>query len=107
MANTFTSHQALVNSSPVTIYTVPAATTAVVIGLRIGARLTQDVLVEANLDRAGIKTKIIGLDTPIPVGAALAGMQGEKLVLLAGDFIEISGSLDACADATLSVMEMT
>lgn len=107
MANIFKSTQAVVNSVAATAYTVPAATTTVVIGMRFGNKTTGDITVEADVDKAGTKSKYVGADTPIPVGSSLEGLGGAKLVLNEGDFVEVVGSADACADLTLSIMEIT
>ena len=106
MANTFKSIQFEINSTPASAYTVPLSTTTVVIGMRMGNKTNADVSVYANLDRAGVKTKVVGVDTPVPNGSALEGVQGSKLVMQEGDGLEVGGSADACADLTLSVMEI-
>ena len=107
MPNTFKSIQLEIGLVPAAAYTVPAATTTVVIGMRMGNKTSGDISLSADLDRAGTKSKLVGTETPVPVGSALEGVQGSKLVMQTGDILEIGGSADACADLTLSVMEIT
>ena len=107
MANTFKSIQLEINATPAAAYTVPAGATTVVIGMRMGNKTSGDISLSADLDRAGTKSKLVGTETPVPVGSALEGVQGAKLVMQTGDILEIGGSADACADLTLSVMEIT
>jgi hypothetical protein len=107
MANTFLSKQLEINLAAATAYTVPVGTTTVVIGMRFGNKTNGDISVHADLDRAGAKSKVVGAETPIPVGSALEGVMGSKLVMQEGDILEVGGSADACADLTLSIMEMT
>ena len=107
MANTFKSIQAVVGATATTAYTVPVATTAVVIGMRVGNKMTTSVAVQASLVRGATETKIVGSDTPIPSGSALEGVMGSKIVMQAADSLKIQGNAANCADLTLSVMEMT
>jgi hypothetical protein len=106
MANTFKSIQATVNLAAASIYTVPAVTTTVVIGLRIGNNLSTDITVAARLVRGATKTNVVGEGTPVPAGSALEGVMGSKLVMQASDALEVQGSADGCAEITLSVLEM-
>ena len=106
MTNTFKSLQAEVGLTPVTVSPAAGATT-VVIGMRFGNKTTGDVSVHADLVRGGTKTRVVGTNTPIPAGSALEGAQGSKIVMEDGDVLEIAGNADACADLTLSIMEMT
>jgi len=107
MANIFLSVQLEIDIAEQTAYTVPAATTAVVIGMRFGNKTSGDITVQAILNRSGVDTYVVGAVTPIALGAALEGVQGSKLVMQAGDKLDVAGSADACADLTLSVMEVT
>ena len=113
MANTFKlKTKAGIDASLVTVYTVPAATTAVIIGLTIanikGASVTADakvisntVDVETNVDVYVIK------DIPLPAGSSVEVMAGNKIVLQATDAIQVKGSVADAVDATLSIMEIT
>jgi hypothetical protein len=108
MANTFKSIQATVNSAAANVYTVPAGTVAVVIGMRIGNNLTDsDIWATARLVRGATKTNVLGEQTPIPNGSAIEGVMGSKMVMQAADALELQGSADGCAELTLSVMEIS
>lgn len=108
MANAFKSIQKTVNASAETAYTVPALTTTVVIGMRFGNNsTTADIWVTARLNRSGTKTNVLGEHTPVPLGSSLEGVMGSKLVMQAGDILEVEGDAAACAELTLSVMEIS
>ncbi len=107
MANTFKSIQVVVGATAATAYTAPAGTTAVVIGMRIGNKTTNSITVIASLVRGATETNVTGANTPIPVGSALEGVMGSKLVMQAADSLKIQGNVAACADLTLSVLEIT
>ena len=89
------------------IYTVPVDTTTVVIGMRIGNKTASDETVNVVVFKAIEFAEFISLNTPIPAGAALEGVQGAKLVLNYGDKLHASASADAALTITLSVMEIT
>ena len=101
MANTF--KRALVSGTVAdqTLYTVPASTTTVVIGITISN--TTDILVYIDLK---VGTKYILNDVPLPVGSTLGALDG-KLVLEAADTLVGASSVAAGADFIVSYMEMT
>lgn len=107
MANTFLSYQLEINIAEQVGYTCPPLTTTVVIGMRFGNKTAGDVTVQTKLDRGGVETFVVGSATPVPIGSALEGVSGAKLVMQAADTLVVSGSADACADLTLSLMEIS
>jgi hypothetical protein len=109
MANTFkvktfdgssTAANALMN-----VYTVPASTTTVVIGLTVAnttsSQITVDIKLSAN------STVFLAKDIPIPAGSSFEYMSGNKIVMEATHTISVVSDTANSADSTLSIMEIT
>jgi hypothetical protein len=111
MANTFKLKTASdISSTGETVYTVPDSTTTVIIGLLISNTNTSDNLrkVSAQIVKSGGDDAYIVKEAPMPIGASLETMSGNKIVLETGDAIKIIGSaVTTDFDASLSIMEMT
>jgi hypothetical protein len=101
-----------VDASLVPIYTVPADTTSVVIGLTlsnvVGSSITADgQIVTASSSGENADNVYVIKDIPIPTGSSIEVMAGNKIVLQTGDVINVRGSVSNALDAILSVMEIT
>ena len=113
MANTFKlKTKAGIDASLVTIYTVPANTTTVIIGLTIsnikGSSVTSDAqIVTASSSGENADDVYLVKDIPLPAGSSIEIMSGNKIVLEAGDIVKVKGSVTDAVDALLSVMEIT
>ena len=113
MANTFKlKTKAGIDASLVTVYTVPSATTTVIIGLTIanikGASVTADVKIISDTSDTETNADVyIVKDIPLPAGSSVEVMAGNKIVLKATDAIQVKGSVADAVDATLSIMEIT
>lgn len=121
MANTFKviNFAAEPNSAgtPFTMYTVASSTTTVVLGLVLANINTTAVTAEVELvsttsNRAGANnvangTSFLAKNVPIPVGSSLELLTGSKVVLEAGDKIQIDCSVADKLSGTLSIMEIT
>ena len=113
MANTFKlKTKAGIDASLVTIYTVPANTTTVIIGLTIsnvkGSSVTADAqIVTASSSGENADNAYIVKSLPLPSGSSVEIMAGNKIVLQAGDIVKVKGSVTDAVDALLSVMEIT
>ena len=116
MANTFKvkTNGAMPASAgtPLTLYTVPNATTTVVIGLVLcnihTTSVTADVqLVSDTSDTETNETVLLAKDVVIPAGSSLELLTGGKVVVQATDIIKIDCSVTAKIDATLSILEIT
>ena len=113
MANTFKlKTKAGIDASLVTIYTVPANTTTVIIGLTIsnikGSSVTSDAqIVTASSSGENADDVYLVKDIPLPAGSSIEIMSGNKIVLEAGDVVKVRGSVTDAVDALLSVMEIT
>ena len=113
MANTFKlKTKAGIDASLLTIYTVPANTKTVIIGLTIanvkGASVTADAqVVTASSSGENADDVYLIKDIPLPAGSSIEIMSGNKIVLEAGDIVKVKGSVTDAVDALLSVMEIT
>ena len=113
MANTFKlKTKAGIDSSLVTVYTVPADTKTVIIGLTVsnikGASVTADAqIVTASSSGENADDVYIIKDVPLPTGSSIEIMSGNKIVLEAGDIVRVKGSVTDAVDAILSIMEIT
>ena len=104
-----------VNGAALTsVYTVPANTTTVIIGLTIanikGASITGDIqIVTASSSGENADNVYLVKDVPLPSGSSMEIMSGNKIILQAGDSVIASGSNSSGndADIILSIMEIT
>ena len=102
MPNTFKNYtSASVGTSPVTVYTVPASTTAVTIGLNVANVSANQITIDVQCAGAYV---IKG--APIPAGAALSVLDG-KIILEAADTLVVTSSAATSADVLLSVLEQS
>ena len=113
MANTFKlKTKAGIDTSLVTVYTVPSSTTAVIIGLTIanvkGASVTADAKVISDTSDTETNADVyIAKDIPLPAGSSVEVMSGNKIVLQTTDAVQVKGSVADAVDETLSIMEIT
>tara|TARA_Y100000004_G_C8706561_1_gene324034 strand:- start:222 stop:560 length:339 start_codon:yes stop_codon:yes gene_type:complete len=112
MANTFKAKTKLnvsgSSGSPSTIYSVPSATTAVVLGLVVSnttasTSITATVKMENN---DGDNITIVK-NAPVPAGGSLELMGGNKIVMEANDILKVFSSAASSSDCLLSIMEIT
>ena len=116
MANTFKlKTKSGVNGAALsTVYTVPANTTAVIIGLTIsnikGSSITADAqIVTASSTGENADDVYIVKAVPLPAGSSIEVMSGNKIILQAGDVVKSGGSNASGndADVILSIMEIS
>ena len=101
--------------TPYTVYTTPASTTTVVIGLILTNIHTSQVTTEVELvsdtsggGRAATNgTSFLVKDAPIPVGASLEVLTGGKVILETTDALRVDCSVADKLSGTLSIMEIT
>ena len=101
MANQFKKVTLAVTDTSGTLYTVPAATTTIVIGFMISN--LGDVPIEVDVEVGGI---VYGHKLPIPVGASISALDG-KLVLETTETVDVTSNVANSANAFLSIMEIT
>ena len=119
MANTFkvVSHDVMPASSgtPEDLYTCPSSTTTIILGMVLANVHTSQVTVSVKLvsDTSGggrtatNTTTFLLKDAPLPVGSSLEILSGNKVVLEAGDKIQIDCSVADKTSVTMSIMEIT
>ena len=88
------------------VYTVPGATTSIIIGLTIANLTSNSVTVDVKIDRVSANDVSIGLNLPIPSGSSLDALAG-KVVLQTTDVLKIQSDTANSVDIALSVMEIT
>lgn len=111
MANTFKSEVTEdIGTSAATIYTAPASTTSIVIGLSLANIIATNITASVELvknDSASTAVMIVK-DAPVAVGGSLLVIGGnQKLVLQTGDFLRVTSSDNVSIDAVVSMMEQT
>lgn len=117
MANTFKtvtkSSVSTSSGSPTTIYTVPSATTSIVLGLMLANKHSASINVNGILSSSttnggASQNADVHLLTSVAVenGSSLEIMSGQKYVLQTGDAIKVHAD-NANIDVILSFMEIT
>ena len=103
--------------TPYVMYTVASSTTTIIIGLLLtnihtSAVTTEIELVSTTANRGGNNsvtngTSFLVKDVSIPVGSTLELLSGGKVVLEAGDKLQIDCSVADKLSGSLSVLEIT
>jgi hypothetical protein len=101
MANTFKNYVGEATTSGAVVYTVPAATTSVLLGLNLANKTASGVTVSAQLG-----STYIVKDAPVPSGSALSILDG-KIIAEATETITVTASANTAVDAIISVMEQS
>ena len=102
MANTFKNYtSASVGTSPITTYTVPSATTSVLIGCTVANTTASSIVVDVQV--AGV---YLIKDAPVPSGSALSVLDG-KVILETTDTLVVTSDTASSADVIVSVLEQT
>ena len=102
MANTFKNYtSASVGTGATTTYTVPSATTSVMIGCNLANRTASQVKVDVQV--AGV---YLAKDIPIPAGSALSVLDG-KIILETTDTVVVTSDTASSCDVIVSVLEQT
>ena len=108
MANTFKlKTKANVGVTTVGIYTAPAATTTVVIGITLANVSGSGCLVGVGITRPSADDVKVLKNVPIPQGSSLEFMGGNKVVLEAADTLTVDSDSNNSVDVTLTIMETT
>tara|TARA_B110000908_G_C10133567_1_gene393371 strand:+ start:472 stop:807 length:336 start_codon:yes stop_codon:yes gene_type:complete len=111
MANTFKlktfDGSSTAASTDMTVYTAPAATTSVVVGLTLSNTSTATIYCTVILDNADGDNINFIKAIPIPTGSALEIMSGNKVVLETGDAIKVKSDVANSVDTALSIMEIS
>tara|TARA_X000001382_G_scaffold16883_1_gene10575 strand:- start:870 stop:1199 length:330 start_codon:yes stop_codon:yes gene_type:complete len=87
------------------VYTTPASTTTVVIGLTLSNTTTSQITADIKLS-AG-QTVHLAKNIPIPAGSSFEFMAGNKVIMEATNTITTSSDTADSLDTVLSIMEIT
>jgi hypothetical protein len=111
MANTFKlktfDGSSTAANSNMTVYTVPSATTSIVLGLTLSNITSGTVYATVLLENNDGDNINFLTDIPIPTGSAVEVMSGNKIVLEASDVLKTKSDTANSIDTALSVMEQT
>lgn len=101
MAQTFKNYTGTATTGGATIYTVPGATTGIIIGLNLANTTSNLVYASAQLGSIYIVK-----DAPIPSGGALSVLEG-KIIAEAADTVVVTASANTAVDVIVSVLEQS
>ena len=111
MANTFKNASVanVANGSYSTLYTTPAATTTVVLGLSLANKTTNAVTIQCQFTDASDSnaTRQLLENVSIPANTTLEVLAGQKYVLEASDILKVQASAASSLDAVLGLMQIT
>ena len=108
MANTFKlKTKANVGVSTSNVYTVPSATTTVVIGVTLANTSGSSINVGVGVTRASTDDVKLIKNVPIPQGASFEFMAGNKVVLETTDTLTAESDVSNSLDVALTIMEIT
>ena len=111
MANTFKNAFAanISNSSFVDLYTVPSATTTIVLGLTLCNKTASAVTATVQFqDTSASSADFQVIDTvSIHARTSLELLSGQKYVLETTDVLRVKAGTGSALDATLGIMEIT
>jgi len=108
MANTYKlKTKTNIGITTVGIYTVPAATTTIIIGIALANISGTGVNVGVGITRVSAESIKLMKNVPIPQGSTLEFMGGNKMILEATDTLTIISDTVSSIDASVSIMEMT
>ena len=111
MANTFKNAFAanISNSSFVDLYTVPSATTTIVLGLTLCNKTASAVTATVQFQDTSASNADFQVIDPvsIPARTSLELLSGQKYVLETTDVLRVKAGTGSALDATLGIMEIT
>jgi hypothetical protein len=108
MANTFKNAAVsdVSTGSYDTLYTAPAATQVVILGLAITNKTTSAVTVKVQFtDTSASTTHQLLNDVSIPANTTLEALAGQKYILEATDVLKVQAGTGTALDVILGVME--
>ena len=92
-------------SANMAIYTVPASTTTVVIGLTLANTASSQITASVKLSEG--QTVYLAKDIPIPNGSSFEYMGGNKIVMQTGHTLSVVSNTADSLDTVASIMEIT
>ena len=101
MANVFKNYTGEATTGGATVYTIPAATTGILMGLNLANKTGSQITASVQLG-----STYVVKDAPVPSGSALGVLDG-KLIAEAGEAITVTASANSAVDAIVSVLEQS
>jgi hypothetical protein len=101
MANVFKNYTGEATTGGATVYTIPASTTGILMGLNLANKTGSQVTSSVQMG-----STYIVKDAPIPAGSALGVLDG-KLIAEAGEAITVTASANTAVDVIISVLEQS
>jgi hypothetical protein len=106
--NTFKSRVgAAVGTTYTTVYTCPANSVGIIIGLNLACVATSSVVADVQIDKASGADANLIKNIPIPTGASFEVLSGQKIVLEVGDQVKVRCDTAGGMDVLLSFLEIT
>lgn len=90
-----------------TVYTAPAGTSTVIIGLTISNTTQSLTFIDVKINNADGDNAFLVKGAPVPQGGSIEIMNGNKIVLETGDAIEVYSNTANSIDTIVSVMEQS
>ena len=87
------------------VYTVPASTTTVVIGLTLANTTSSQVTADIKLNASS--NVFLAKDIPIPAGSSFEYMGGNNIIMEAGHTLSVASNTANSLDTVASIMEIT
>jgi len=94
-------------NTAMTVYTAPASTSTVVIGLTICNTTDYLTFIDVKISNADGQTVFLVRGAPVPSGGSIEIMNGNKIVLETGDGIVVYSNASNSVDTIVSVMEQS
>lgn len=91
----------------ITVYTVPASTTTVCLGLTISNIITSNVEIDIQITNNDGDNVYFAKDLLVENGSSVELMTGNKITLETSDAITVTSNADNSIDCTFSIMEIT
>ena len=109
MANSFKSKtDTAIGTSAATLYTCPAATTGIILGLALTNKTDNSVNASVQLtDTSASISPLLLNEVTIPANTTLEVFAGQKYVLETGDILKVQASAATSLDAVLGLMQIT
>jgi len=111
MANTFKlktlDGSAIAANTNTAVYTSPSVTTTIILGLTLSNITGNTIYATVKIDNNDGNNVNFLKAVPIPTGAAIEVMAGNKIVLETADAIKVASDTANSLDVTLSIMEQT
>jgi hypothetical protein len=98
---------AAVGTSLTSVYTVPANTSSIIIGLNLACVTTTSVVADVIIDKASGDDANLIKNIPIPTGSSFEVLSGQKIVLEVGDIVKVRCDTASGMDVLLSFLEIT